>query len=295
MSEPQITTFILNSGNVNPNNKNQMILNFPQKLQIFEGAQVALLNTFINYSWFNLTPAFNNQSVSYYWPPSQTTHLITFPTAFFLTSDINAYIQENMVANGDYLIDQNGANVYYMSLVTNYTIYGNSLILTPLPSSLPAGWTLPSNFEGTLSAGNAVVPQLQFNNTNFGALIGFAQNTNYPSVVAPPNSNLPTTLTIINSPLIPEITPVVGCFITTNLVNQPNYNQYGDVIYSFTPNVQFGSTIDIEPPQSIWFNATAGFYQSLVINFTDSLHNPLGINDTNMVVTLMLKYIQKNR
>lgn len=259
-----------------------MTLNFPQKMEIGDDQEVALLNCFIPYSWFNLTPTFANQSVSYFWPPSGTTHLVTFPTAYFLTTDISSYIQQVMVANGHYLINNLGANVYYLSIVSNYTIYGNSLIVTVLPSSLPVGWTLPAGFSGTLSAPNARTPQLIFNNSNFGALIGFAKTTSYPATPQ-------TTTQIINSPLIPQLSPVIGCFITTNLVNAPNFNTFGDVIYAFTPTVQFGQTITIEPTQSIWYPCTGGSYDQLQVVFTDSLHNPLGVSDSNIVCTLMIR------
>ncbi len=277
-----IKPFLLNSANVSVAQPNVMILNFPQKLTIQPDEEVALASCQIPYSWKNITSQFNNQSVSYYWASDGSTNLVTFANVFFTTADICNYIRQIMVSNGHYLINSSGQNVYYFNLQSNYTIYGNTLTMTPLPSSLPVGWSYPSNWVGTLSVPHAVTPQLITGTNNFGALIGFANSTSFPSTPQ-------TTTQLINSTLIPQLNPVIGCYITTNICNNPDTNTFGDVIYSFAPSVTFGQTINIVPPQLIFYKATSGFYSQLQVSFTDANHNPLGILDNNIIVSLLVR------
>jgi hypothetical protein len=262
-----------------------MVLNFPQNLTIENDEEIAILNCFINYSWKNLTTFYNNNSVQYTWPATGATlYTVNFGDVFLLVSDISNYIQQVMFNNGHYLVNSNGQNVYYMNLVTNYTIYGITLTTTVLPSSLPSGWTNPASVP--LSVPNALTPQLVIGVNNFASLTGFNKSTSYPTTAQ-------AVTTQINSPSIPKLSPSTGCFITCNLVNSPNYNTYGNVIHAFTPNVTFGSQIIIQPTQSIWYRAIGGQYNNLTINFTDGKLNPLGVLDSDIVLTLMLRKISK--
>ena len=53
-----------------------------------------------------------------------------------------------MITNGSYLKDSGGNNVYYLSVQYNTTYYANQTIAYAVPTSLPAGYTAPSNWAG---------------------------------------------------------------------------------------------------------------------------------------------------
>ena len=77
------------------------------------------------------------------------------------------------------------------------------------------------------------------------------------------------------------------------MVNSPNYNQYGNVIQAFTPQGTFGSQIVIQPPQSIWYPCIGGNYPKLEIVFYDQDLNALMINDTAIVLTVIIRDTKK--
>lgn len=279
-----VKPIILTQSNITTQN-NVMRLEFPQQLTLSDTTEIALLSCYINYSWFNITNAYNNTTLSYYWPTDASTNLVTFQQSFMLISDISNYIQDVMLQNGHYLVDDNGVNVFYFQIQSNYTIYGTTCTFTPLPSALPTGWSNPGGLD--LTVPNALTPQLIFGANNTSKLVGFNASTSYPTT---PQS----AVTLINSPNIPQISPTTACLISCNMVNSPNYNQYGNVIQSFTPNVNFGSQILIEPPQSIWYKCIGGNYPKLEITFYDQSLQALGINDTQIVLTVIIRDIPKN-
>jgi hypothetical protein len=52
------------------------------------------------------------------------------------------------MTNGLYLVNGSGQNVYFFSIQYNSYQYGNQIKTTLVPSSLPSGFTAPSNWVG---------------------------------------------------------------------------------------------------------------------------------------------------
>ena len=274
MSHNQIQSVILNQANNSAANANQMTLNFPFPYAS-TGEQIALANLFINYSWFNITSAYGNNTCAYIF--NGTSYPVTFTNGFYQASDISGYIQNVMFNNGHYLVDNNGNTIYYLSLVANYVYYGITLTCTPLPTSLPTGWTNPHGI--TLSG---YTPSLVVNNSAFGKLIGYNNLTT-------PATYTTTVQYQKNSDFTPQISPVTTINVACNMVNSAKFNTFGNVIYSFSPNVTFGSQIQVNPPNYIWFGIVEGQYSQMQISFMDQNYNPLQINDTNITLTLMIR------
>lgn len=231
----------------------------------------------INYSWFNVTAAYGNQTVSYIF--NGVTRNITFPPGFYAISDISAYIQLQMVANGDYLVDQNGNNVFFMNISLNTTYYSATLTCTPIPASLPTGWTNPHSI--TLS-GNT--PQLVVTNAKWGLLIGFTTGT-YPAVTQ-------SSIFQANSNTTPVITNVTAVNISANIAATNYYNPSPQAIEIFTPDVAFANQIQITNiPTDIDFVPCAdGSYDRVTLTLTDQMNNPLGNNDNQITIKLILRY-----
>lgn len=274
MSHNEIQSVILNQANNSSGNANQMTLNFPFPYAS-KGEEVALANLFINYSWFNITSTYANNGCSYIF--NGTTYAVAFPNGFYQVSDISGFIQSVMLTNGHFLVDQNGNNVYYLSLVSNYVYYGVTLTCTPIPTVLPTGWTNPN----TISL-SGHTPSLIVNNTQWGKLIGYINATT-------PATSTTTIQFQKNSDFTPQISPVSAINIAVNMVNSAKFNSFGNVIYTFSPTVTFGSQIVITPPNYIWFGVVEGQYPNIQLSFMDQNFNPLGVNDTNIITTLMIR------
>ena len=227
-------SIIFTGSNINSLSPNVMTKSFPNGFVVRDDEEMCLLNCFVNYSWFNITNSYQNNTVGYTMPQSgSTVYPVNFGNVFLQVSDISAYIQQVMIANGHYLVDNYGQTVTYFSCQSNASSYGITCSFTPLPSSLPNGWTNPANLA--LSSGNAKTQQLVFDNLQFSTLFGFNPSTSVP---ATPSS----VFVYVNSVRVPQLTPNAGNFITCDLVNEPNLNVYPNIIYSFTPNVAFGES-----------------------------------------------------
>lgn len=276
---------ILNASNSRPPNcpLNQLIFNFPSIFSIKE-AEVALSTFYCYYSWFNINNInYKNNSFSYIF--NGVTTNVVMPDGYYSVADISGYLQFIMDQNGQYLVDENGNKVFFTSLVENSVYYAITLVQTPIPSVLPAGWTNPNSI--TLSG---ETPQLIINNSQFGLLIGFAPGT-YPAT--------PQTIVYdVNSTMVPQISPVYTVNIRCSFVNNPTINSFSDVIWTFSPlGLAFGSQIQIQPAFPLYYKANDGAYTQLVITLSDQNNNPINVIDPDMSITLLVrkKQVEGNR
>jgi hypothetical protein len=258
------------------NNVINLQLPFPVQL---ESQEVALQSLYLYYSWPNINnTTFNNNTVSYIFNGS--TRNLTLPNGFYAVSDINAFIQLQMFANGDYLLDSNGNPVYYLSIVTNATYYQNTLTATPIPSSLPTGYTNPHSI--TLSGQS---PQLVISNAAFGSLIGYATGT-YP---ASPSSSVYQT----NGTLVPQISPVNNVVLGCNLVSNSKFNSFPNTIYTFSANTTYGSQIQLQPYQLLFIPVLDGYYNNITLTLQDQNARALQNIDNNISVALIIRNRKK--
>ena len=272
-------TFTLNSTNIVPVNgfNDRLVLRFPSRFFLPQNYGIALTAGSLNYSWGNINDFFNNNTFSYTWLGS--TYTVNMGNVYFLVSDINNYLHLIMKQNGHYLIDNTGNEIYYLNVQNNYTVYGNTITATPLPSSLPSGWSNPASVP--LSAPNAITPQLVVSSNNFGQLIGFNPGS-YPSV---PQTSVYQT----DSSFAPKLSPVLNPMIHCNFINVGNYTQYRDVVSMFVPQVQYGQPVDLSPKNLQYLDCISGTYDELIITFTDEYNRPLRIQDSQIVLQFSLQ------
>jgi hypothetical protein len=276
MSEQHI--FIDNSSNSSTNNS-QINVKFPLS-QDFTNKEVALSSLIMYYSWRNITSAFNNNSVSISY--RGTNYPIVFPDGFYTTSstinDINSFLQLQMLQNNLYLIDSNGNTIYYLNLSVNVTYYCLTLTCTPVPNSLPTGWSNPGGLN--LSG---YCPQLVVNNSAFQNIIGFA-----PGSFPPTATN--NVVYQINSTVTPQTSPISVVYVRCNLVSNNGTNNYGDAIYTFTPTVGYGSQIVERPSRLVFSPIASGSYSGITLSFYDQLGRPIAIIDpTTTVIQLVIR------
>ena len=237
----------------------------------------------------------SNSAYSYYPPtnsvptytntltPYGTYNTITFPNGNYSVSQINSYIEDYMVSKNQYLTQTStGQKLYYISLTSSTTTYGNQFILTPIPSTLPSGYTAPSGFPYSASGYTSaiIIPANSAFGYNFGGLIGFSTGI-YPS-------SPQTTTQTFNSNIIPNL-PVTQIIIRCNMIS--NGCATPDDILDVIPiaNSPYGDDIIYQPSFEKWIAMKNGMYSSFFIYFQDQNYNPIPILDTNIVVSLLIK------
>ena len=154
-------TLVLNSSNVSNTSTNTSFkYNFINGGFQVKDMEMCVSSITLPYSFYNISSYYNNQTFSLIFPKGATTQTIsiTLPEGFYTVPDINSYIQQICLDNGAYLIDSTGNYVYYQQLVYNSTYYSVQLLLYPVPTSLPTGYSYAS--AGTLYTSAANLPQL---------------------------------------------------------------------------------------------------------------------------------------
>lgn len=266
---------VLNSNNAINNSTFQY--KFINGFVINDEAELAISNIQIPYSWFNITKAYNNNSVVLTFPSLIPTVItITFQDGFYTATDLNAYIQQICIQNGLYLINALGQYVYYLTLLYNTTYYGVQVVAQLVPTSLPAGFTQPANWVGYNTVSQT--PQLTISNNNFGNIIGYTAGT-YPSVNTA-NASILNTFTPLGSNVNSLI---IRCSLVDNQCGVPT-----DVLDTMPINTTFGSNIDYSPYAIKFVKITSGTQQFLTISFVDQNLNALAAQDPNVTISLLL-------
>ena len=281
MSSFSDENIILTSGDNTSTQTNTITFNLPVPY-ISDGNDTISLATLSLYnSWYNLTSVFNNLTVAY--KLNGTTYNITFPPGSYQVTDLNAFIQLQMKNNNHYLVDNNGNNVYFISLQLNPVYYCVTLTCTPIPSSLPIGWTNPGSCPLT-----GFTPLLLTDNSNWPILIGFAQNGTFPAVQQ-------STIYQVNSTLIPQITPITSINATCSWVNSSKFSRKYNVIQSFTSSgYTSGQLISFYPPALLFYKVVPGNYSNISVSFIDQLGRSLQMNDTSQIqIILILRSLNK--
>lgn len=272
---------ILNSAGLQANQYNNTYrYTFPAGSVQFSKSKVAVGTVNIYYSWFNIGSTYNNQSYQIIFPTfaGTTTLTITMPDGYYDVSSINSYLQQIFITNGLYLVNGSGQNVYYAEFITNQNYYGIQFNSYPVPIALPGGYTNPGGMTFPVVA---ATPQLVVQANNFTNLIGFTAGT-YPTVAQNTNYSVLSSYT-------PQVSPVQSIILACTLLNN-RYSNPGTVLYSFTPaGATFGGIIQSQPAFPSWIDIQDGNYPNFDIQFLDQNFNPLPINDTNLVVQLLIK------
>jgi hypothetical protein len=278
-SDRQSFPLVLTSENLDPadSTNSTYIYRFPNTFN-FKDARMALSKLSIYYSWQSITSALGNNTFSLVVPvgASTTTITLTLPDGSYSVSDINSYIQDQLIANGiGYLVDGDGNYVYYFQMQENSVFYAVQLNAFVCPDVLPSGYTNPGSWTLPTSAqtGQFVIPEA------FGVTIGFTAG-DYPS-------SAEITDYSVTSDLIPQLSPVssviILCDALYNTMAQPN-----TVLYSFSPDVTYGSIINVQPPNFMWCKVTDGYYSGFKIRFVDQSFMPVTILDTNITLMLLI-------
>ena len=255
---------ILNSSNQVNNSTYEY--KFPSS-RTFTNAKIAMNSISLFYSWRNIKASYNNNSFAYTMPGYPITN-VTIPDGNYSIAELNQFLQNTMIANGHYLRDGTGNNVYNIEIIT-YSVQVN---LFNVPTTLPTGWTNPANL--TLPT-VATRPTFTVLNNKFGDILGLNPNT-YS------NANNVSTKT-------PEASPVssvlVGCSMVDNQYTNPS-----NIIFSFVSgSTPYGSIVYAQANDLIYADIRDGVYNSLIIKFYDQSFNSLDIIDNSLIIYLVIK------
>ena len=289
---------ILNSSNVIGSSNTQFRYNFISgALTINEDSEMCVSQIVLPYSFFNINGTYyNNATIRYQFPNSGglfDVYNYTLPNGFYQTSDINNALVQYMISQNQYFINSNtGNNLYYIQILTNTTYYANQIICSPVPTSLPSGYSLPTagfNYNSTsIASGHTGLPSVGYTpklgfalTGSCASILGFTPNAYYP-----PSSQ--TTSYNVLSTKTPNATPinsiVIRCDMANNACAMPS-----DVIDSFSPNVAFGSNIVYTPTYEKWISIQGGTYSGMTIVFQDQNFNTIYANDSNVMISLLIR------
>lgn len=267
---------ILNSDNVNNTTNSQYKYNFiTGNFTVKQNAEICISQVQIPYSWFNITTAYQNNKFNFVdWLGN--TYQITLPDGFYRISDINDFMETFFVNNGLYLINNAGQYVYYWNIYTNQQYYKNQMLFYPVPTALPAGWSLGIGWVGFPAV--VTCPQVNILNNNFTVYTGF--NTDNYGGGTNPLSYLSQ-----KTPLGSNVNSlVIRCNLVSNPVGFPT-----DILDSFAIEGTFGANINYAPRFEKWVKIKPGTYNSLVIDLVDQNYNPLIALDNKITISLLLK------
>ena len=264
---------IINSTNWNASQK-KFIYTF-QSSQSLKNNQVGLSGISIYNSFFNVSSANNNNTFTLNW--LGTIYNFTMSSGYYNISDINYYLQQQMVLNGLYLINASGNNVYYIEIVTNSVAYSGEINFYLIPTVLPTGYSKPSGATWTLPT-TAKTPLITIS-AGFGKLIGFSA-ASYPTVN--------TTAIQVLSDITPEIHVVNSIVLTCNLISNIGISLPNNIFYSFGLTGDYGSLITLNTGQIVYSDVCGDQYQSIEIQLMDQKFNILDLLDTDVLISLVL-------
>lgn len=285
----KIYPIVLNQSNItNAITNATFSFKLPGTASTFKNAEIAISQINMYNSIFNINGSlYNNNTFSIIFPTGLTTHTlsIVLPTSYMAASDINNFVEQQMIAAGLYLI--NGANnVYFWNIQQNATEY--SLQVNEFGVATSAGYTLPPtgiySSTGTGLPATAYTPQTVIPANGFSTLTGLAVGT-YPPAEQTATYSVQSTVT-------PEISAVQSLNVHCSLVNSP-YTNPSDYLGNIIPNsVAFGALYSYMPSPPTYNSIADQTVSQITIYFTDQLNNLVYIQDPNTTISLLIKIKQ---
>lgn len=292
-------TLVINKSNLsNPNTNGTYTYNFiGGGFTVNDDMQVMLSSAQIPYSVFNITSAYNNNKFTLNFPTgatatSYTTFNITIPDGFYTAEDLNSFMKQYALSNGLTLLNDKLEVVYYTpSFYVNPTSYAIQIILYTVPTSLPSGWSIPSNWIGFSTYAAERTPYITIlSNNYFSDYIGFLPG-NYPP-------SAPATPQVLNYSVLSNKKPPIASYVNSiivhcSLVNNPVVSP-SDILDAFQiSNTTFGANINYSPSVEKYVKLTKGSYSSMIITLTDQNNIPINFIDPNILITLLFRTKKK--
>ena len=263
---------IVDKTNLIGNDNNTFVYRFPSSVA-FPNHEIALASVDMYYAWYNVSALLGNNTFSYVWTDG-TTNTIVLEDGLYEINTINERLQFAFIANGHYLVDSGGNNIYYINISANTTRYATQIDIFQFPNSLPAGYTNPAAV--VFPPANQITMTMP---TKFNELLGFAAGF---TTTAPTGTNLS-----FLSSVAPNIQPNNVLYVSVSNID----NKYGSpsgLVHRIVPNTTFGSLIT-ENPEFSFQPLHSGTYNELQIQILGTDKSPIRIIDPNIVITFLIK------
>jgi hypothetical protein len=96
-----------------------------------------------------------------------------------------------------------------------------------------------------------------------------------------------STIQSFSSSSVPQVSPLSSYLLTCNLLNN-NYAVPNSLLYSFSPQANFGEQFTIAPNQYSFIDIQKGQYTSFEVSFLDQNTYPVVLKDSNLVILLII-------
>ncbi len=128
---------LLNSSDYVANSGNTYTYQLPQTYKSQVGDQIGVSSVSMYNSTFNVTAARGNNVIQLIWNAGTTTnYTFTLADGYYSISDLNYFLQQQMILNNLYCTTNGGSqNVYFIELQINAVRYAVSLNLYYLPTA----------------------------------------------------------------------------------------------------------------------------------------------------------------
>jgi len=261
-------------------NNNTLIYQFPSSVNFADHCvAVAQVNMFYSWTNINASPLNNNKfSYTYDTGAGAVNFDVVIPDGVYEIVDINNFLQFTMIANGTYLVNDVGQNVYYLEFLLNPTLYAIQINTYPQLTALPVGWTNPSG----LGLGSATTNATVTLPANFNLILGFIAG------YVTPQPTVPNTVFSVLSTVAPQVQPNPSLFLTMNCI-QNIYAIPSSIIYAVTPVTATGTQVADRPYQYSWNKLLSGTYNQLRIQFLGTDLAGINILDPNMTIILLIR------
>ena len=213
--------------------------------------------------------------------PFGTLNTLSLTDGNYTISQLNTALQNYMISQNQYLTQTStSSKVFYINLGTSSTSYAYQFTLTPIPSSLPSGYTAPTGFPYSSNGYTSIIYIIPTTNYGFGQLIGFNSGY-YPST-------LQTTTQIVSGTAV-ATNPVTSLIIRCNLISNDISNQTDILDVIPIANSIFDTDIIYLPSFEKWITLKNGVYSDFFIYIQDQNFNTIQALDPNSTFSLLIK------
>ena len=248
---------------------------------------VSVGQALVPYSWdsINSSPLNNNRfQLTIPTSGASVVTTLTIPDGAYQISDLNNFLQYWFIQNGYYLINSStGAYTYYAAFQVSSTSYSVQFITSPLPTSLPAGFT--SGGMTFPASANQHIQITMLSSSDFNQIVGYTQGGTFPAV--PTNVGTQTK----NSNFAPIVNPISAVQMRLSCVSSP-LSDNNQLIHLFANgDTAFGAQIDASPQydQRVPCN---GSHRELVLSFYDQYGRFLNMRDRDIKVKLLFTRVR---
>lgn len=288
-------TIVLNRSNlIQDGDNNKLVYQFPGSVS-FTNSYLALSQLSMYYSWFNIAAQYNNNTIQYTWTnlAVSTTFTVTIPDGLYEVSKLNEFLQFSFIANGHYLVNTAGENVYYAELIVNPSRYAVQINTFLFPTALPALWTNPAAIVFPTQTFNPEIILPARINEILGFIVNFTTDNNVNNAFVPPAGDDKVaklangTISYIST-TSPDLQPNSSILVSVSNIDN-KYSQPSSIIYSIVPSVAIGGLINDKVPNFAWNRLIPGTYNNLRLTLLGTNLQPIKINDPAMTFILVIK------